>query len=228
MDKSRADDVNVATDHDVGLTLGSSPRYERRKNGVILDRKVGMVEVKTVIGIRWPGIRYAGLKVRNVPSSVRGSSVEGVRMSLVFAASTGARTSAVRDAAAVAMSTVAAGDMDDSTEESGIEDDDAKRTSCSATPNSAARKLRKKVSRVFARMLWMKAVLVPLHMDRAPLFEDSEDSASISECEFLSSILPGCVDGAADLWLDVREGGGRPLRPRGGEDGDAPNWLLVK
>ena len=98
-------------------------------------------------------MRYAGVSVRKVPSSVRGSSVDGVRISLVFAASTGASTSAVREAAAVAIRTVAAGDIDDSTEESGIEDDDANSTSCSAIPKSAARKLRKKVSSVFESML---------------------------------------------------------------------------
>lgn len=198
-ERSRAEEAKVAIDHDVEFMAGSRPKYERRTNGVTLERKVGIVDVRTVIGIRWPGMRYAGERVRSVPNSVRGSSVDGVRISLVFAASTGARTSADRDAAAVAMSTVAAGEIDDRTEESGIVEDDVKSTSCSAMPKSAAKKLRKKVSRVLERMLWMNAVLVPFHMDRAPLLLEREDRASIRECEFLSSNLPGSVGGPVDL-----------------------------
>lgn len=198
-ERSSAEEVKVAIDQDVGFTAGSRPRFERRKKGVMFEINVGIVDVRTVIGMRCPGMRYAGDSVRRVPSSVRGSSVDGVRTSRVLAASTGASTKADKAAASVAMRTVAVGEIDDRTEESGIDDDDAKRTSCSATPNSAARKLRKKVSSVFESMLWMKAVFVPLHIDRAPLLDDNEDRASSNECEFLSSNRPGGVCGAADL-----------------------------
>jgi len=120
-------------------------------------------------------------------------------MSRVLAASTGARTRAEREAAAVAMRTVAVGAIDESTEESGIDEDEAIRTSCSATPNKAARKLRKKVSSVLERMVCMKVVLVALHIERAPLFDDRDDNASRRECEFLSSKLPDVFDGPVDL-----------------------------
>jgi hypothetical protein len=151
--RSIAEEAKVATDQLVEFIAGSSPRYERRKKGVAFDKSVGILELRTVMGTRCAGMRYAGESVRKVPSRVRGSSVEGVRINLVFAASTGASTRADSDAAAVAIRTVAVGDIEDSTEASGIEDDEANRTSCSATPNRAARKLRKKVSRVFERML---------------------------------------------------------------------------
>jgi hypothetical protein len=75
-------------------------------------------------------------------------------MRRVRAASTGERTSAARVAAAVEMRTVAVGDVELRMEVSGIADvvKDIK-PSGSTIPKSAARKLRKKVSRVRARML---------------------------------------------------------------------------
>lgn len=99
------------------------------------------------------GIRYAGESVRSVPRSVLGSSLDDVTISRVRAASTGASTIADREAAAVAMQMVAKGDTEDSIEESGMVDEEVKSTSCSATPNIAARKLLKNVSSVCERML---------------------------------------------------------------------------
>lgn len=122
--------------------------------GVAVDSSVGRVDVRNVIGRRWRGMRYDGDSVRSVPSRVRGSSFEGVRISLVLAASTGARTSADKEEAAVAMRTVAMGEIEDSMDASGmVDDDDANSTSCSAIPNIAAKKLLRNVSRVCDRML---------------------------------------------------------------------------
>jgi hypothetical protein len=153
MPRSRAEDKNVPTDHDVGFMAGSRPRYDRRKKGVAFETNVGIVDDRSVIGRRCAGIRYAGDRVCRVPIKVLGPSLAGVRMSRVRAASTGARTRAESDEAAVAMSTVAAGESDDKTAESGTVDEEEYKTSCSATPNSAARKLRKNVSSVLDRML---------------------------------------------------------------------------
>ena len=75
-------------------------------------------------------------------------------MSLVLAASIGARTSEDNAAAAVAIRTVAAGAVELRMEVSGIAPEDAGTSiSFSATPNTAARKLRKNVSSVRLSML---------------------------------------------------------------------------
>lgn len=52
IERSNAEDVKVAMDQDVGFMAGSKPRYDLRKNGVMLESKVGIVEVSTVMGMR--------------------------------------------------------------------------------------------------------------------------------------------------------------------------------
>lgn len=71
-------------------------------------------------------------------------------------------------------------------------------------------------------------VLVPLHIDSAPLLDVNDESASSNECElFKSNMLDEC-GGTADLWLEVRDTGGLPLRPRGGDGVRvAPNCPLL-
>lgn len=143
---------------------------------------VGIVEVRKVIGIKWKGMRYGLDSVRSVPRSDRGSSDEGVRMRRVLAASIGESTRAASAVAAVEMRTVAAGDADARIEMSGmVEVVKGTRISGSEIPNKAARKLRKKVSRVRARMLCIKVAFVPRHIDKAPLLEERAESASIKE-----------------------------------------------
>lgn len=74
-------------------------------------------------------------------------------MSRVLAASIGARRSAEMPVAAVAISTVAVGEIDANivlSEKDGVAE---RAISDSAMPNTAARKLRKKVSNVRIRML---------------------------------------------------------------------------
>ena len=105
-----------------------------------------------------------------------------MRTNRVLAASIGASTSADKAAAAVAMRTVEAGEGDESIEESGIEpEDNGSNTSLSAIPKTAARKLRKNVSRVRTKMLYTNVEFVARHMANTPLFEDRDDSASIRE-----------------------------------------------
>lgn len=111
--------------------------------------RVGSVDVRKVIGSRCAGMRYGGDSVRIVPRRVRGSSEEGVRISLVLAASTGESISAANAAAVVEMRTVAMGAVEASMEASGSVDVvGGTSMSGSERPKSAARKLRKKVSRV--------------------------------------------------------------------------------
>lgn len=75
-------------------------------------------------------------------------------MRRVLAASTGARINAARVAAAVERRTVVIGELEDSTDGSGIADEVSwTRTSGSATPNTAPRNDRKKVSSVPWSML---------------------------------------------------------------------------
>jgi len=57
IERSNAEEAKVATDHDAEFIAGSKPRYERRKKGVTFERNVGMLEVRTVMGIRWAGIK---------------------------------------------------------------------------------------------------------------------------------------------------------------------------
>lgn len=66
----------------------------------------------------------------------------------------------------------------------------------------------------------MKVELVPRHTETMPLLDDSAESASSSECEFFSWILPGGGGAGGCLWLDVLEEGneGLPFLPRGGDN----------
>lgn len=93
-------------------------------------------------------------RVRSVPSSVRGSCVDGVRMRRVLAASIGARTNAARVVATVDRRTVVMGELEDSIDGSGIAEEVSwSKTSGSATPNTAPKNDRKKVSSVPWSML---------------------------------------------------------------------------
>jgi len=112
---------------------------------------VGRVEVRKVIGIRCAGMRYEGDSDRSVPSKVRGSSDDGVRMSRILAASIGASRSADRAAAAVATSTVVPGEADDRIEFGIAPVATGMSTSVSASPMTAAKKLWKNASNVFER-----------------------------------------------------------------------------
>jgi hypothetical protein len=108
-------------------------------------------------------------------------------MRRVLAASIGESIRAASAAAAVDIRTVAMGAVEASIEASGrVEVVGGTRMSGSETANSAARKLRKKVSRVLDMMLWMKVELVPRHTEATPLLEETADRASSRECEFLS------------------------------------------
>jgi hypothetical protein len=121
---------------------------------VEVEMKVGIVDVRNVIGIKCAGMRYGVDRVRTVPRRVRGSSDDGVRISRVRAASTGERTRAAIAVAAVEMRTVVVGEAEARMEESGMVDVlSGMRTSGSAIPKRAARKLRKKVSSVRERTL---------------------------------------------------------------------------
>lgn len=149
--RSRAEAVKVAIDQDVGVIAGSRLRYERRRKGDALEIRLGMVEVRTVMGRRWVGMSQEGLSVRRVPSSDLGSSEEGVRMSRVRAASIGAKIRPVRAHAAVDKSMVEVGAVEANIEASGIaEVVRGTRMSGSARPSRAAMKERKKVSSVRA------------------------------------------------------------------------------
>jgi hypothetical protein len=112
-------------------------------------------------------------------------------MSLVLAASIGARTSPEIAAAAVVMRMVAAGDVEARMDVSEIAPGDVEsRTSTSATPNTAARKLLKNVSNVRARMLYTKVEFVARHIANAPPVEDRPDSTSRSEWGFFRRSWP--------------------------------------
>lgn len=137
-----------------GFIAGSSLKYDFRSIGVEEDINVGILDVRNVMGIRWAGTRYAGERVRNVPSKVRGSNVEGVRMIRVRAASIGARTRPEIAAAAVEIKILASGEVEASIEASGMTPDvRGTNASPSATPNSAARKLRKNPSSALVKTL---------------------------------------------------------------------------
>ena len=100
----------------------------------------------------------------------------------------GASTSADMAAAAVAIRTVATGAVDESIDESGIDPEvTGIKTSFSATLNTAAKKLLRKVSSVLVRTLYTKVEFVARHMAKAPLADESEESASRSEWGFLRS-----------------------------------------
>lgn len=90
-------------------------------------------------------------------------------MSLVLAASMGAKSKAEIPVAAVAIRTVAVGDIDANivlSEKDGVAE---RAISDSAMPKTAARKLRKNVSNVRIRMLYMNVEFVPRQIARAPL-----------------------------------------------------------
>lgn len=149
---------------------------------MLVEIKVGSVEVKKVIGMRWPGIKYAAGKVLSVPSRVRGSWLEGVRMSLVLAASIGASRMADMAAAAVVIRIVAAGDAEARMDESGTAPDEVGTSmSFSATPSIAAKKLLKNVSIVRASTPYTNVELVPRHIASAPPLDDRAESASRRE-----------------------------------------------
>jgi len=57
IDKSRAELANVATLQLAGFIAGSSPKYDFRKTGVLVEINVGKVEVRNVIGTRCEGIK---------------------------------------------------------------------------------------------------------------------------------------------------------------------------
>lgn len=76
-----------------------------------------------------------------------------MRISRVRAASTGARIRAERAVAAVAIRTVAVGETEARTVESEMFDAEERAMSFSAMPKTAARKLRKNVSKVRRRTL---------------------------------------------------------------------------
>lgn len=73
MDRSRAELANVARLQLAGFMAGSSPRYDLRTTGVLVEIKVGSVDEKKVMGMRWDGIKYVFGRVLNVPSNVLGS-----------------------------------------------------------------------------------------------------------------------------------------------------------
>ena len=129
--------------------------------------------------------------VCNVPNSVRGPSLEDVRMSRVRAASMGASTTADKAAAAVLSKMVAIGVVDERIEVSGTAPPaEAERMSFSATANTAARKPLKNVSNVRVRMLYTKVEFVALHIAKPPSFDDRAERASSSEWGFLRCIRP--------------------------------------
>lgn len=164
-----------------------------------VEINAGSVELRKVIGMRCTGMKKGVDKVLMLPRSVRGSSVDGVSINRVLAASTGESIRAASAVAAVEMRTVAAGALEARIDVSGsAEEVNGSRTSGSAIPNSAARKLRKNVSSVRERTLWMKVVLVPRHMEKAPLLDESAERASTREYEFFRCSLSGDEGGAAD------------------------------
>lgn len=57
MDRSSALPRNVKIDQVVGFIAGSMERYCFRRRGVDVAMKVGMLEVRKVIGMRWVGVR---------------------------------------------------------------------------------------------------------------------------------------------------------------------------
>ena len=54
--RSKADARNVKIDQEVGLMAGSRLRFDFRKRGVDVAMKVGIVDVRNVIGMRWVGV----------------------------------------------------------------------------------------------------------------------------------------------------------------------------
>lgn len=113
----------------------------------------GIVEVRSVIGAKWDGTMYDGLSVRSVASSDRGSFEDGVRIRRVLAASIGARNRDVIAEDAVATRTATIGEAAASIAESGMAPEALGiKMSGSATPKLAARKLRRKDSKVLERM----------------------------------------------------------------------------
>ncbi len=153
MDRSSAEPRNVKIDQLVGFMAGSMARYCFRTSGVDVAMKAGIEEVRKVIGIKCVGVRYAGDSVLTVASNDLGSCDDGVRMSRVLAASIGARIRAESAVAAVVMRTVAVGDTDARTAESDMPVAPDRAMSFSAMPKTAARKLRKNVSKVRRRTL---------------------------------------------------------------------------
>lgn len=151
------------------------------------------MEVRNVIGMRCVGISHDGDRVRTVESRERGSWEVGVRIRRVRAASIGARRRADRPVAAVAIRTVAIGDVEANMFESDILAAAASASSVSATPKTAAKKLRKKVSKVRSSTVYRKVEFVPRHIEIAPLFDESEDKASMIECGFFIDSLSGDV-----------------------------------
>lgn len=89
--------------------------------------------------------------MRTVASRDLGSCDAGVRISRVRAASTGARMRAESAVAVVAIKTVAAGDTEPRMVASDMPVANDGEMSLSATPKTAARKLRKNVSKVRSR-----------------------------------------------------------------------------
>jgi len=152
--RSSADATNVAILQVLGLETGSKLRYVFKKSGEDVEISAGSVEVRKVIGIRCVGIIKEGESVRNVASNVRGDCEEGVRISLVLAASIGERITAAMAADAVAIRIDAIGEVDVSTDELGIAPVDAGTSiSASAIPKVAASMPRKKVSNVLDKRL---------------------------------------------------------------------------
>lgn len=54
--RSKADARNVKIDQEVGLMAGSRLRLDFRKRGVDVAMKVGIVDVRKVIGMRCVGV----------------------------------------------------------------------------------------------------------------------------------------------------------------------------
>lgn len=118
-----------------------------------LEIRAGIEEARKVMGMRCVGTKYECGRVLIVLRSDRGSWSAGVRIRRVRAASIGARTSADRAVAAVAIMTVAAGNVDPNIVESDILVEAVRVMSFSAMPRRAAKKLRKNVSKVRRRTL---------------------------------------------------------------------------
>ena len=151
MDRSSAEATNVSIDQVVGLMAGSMPIYCFRKRGVEVAINVGSEELRNVMGMRCSGVSHAGESVRTVACNDLGPWSVGVRISRVLAASIGASRRAERVVAAVAIRTVAAGEVETRTEESDMLAKLDQAISFSATPKTAAKKLRKNVSHVRSR-----------------------------------------------------------------------------
>ena len=180
--KSNIEAMKVATLQELGFNTGSRFRYDLKKRGEEADINVGKVEVSNVMGMRCVGIKYEGDKVRNVASKERGACDEGVSISLVLEASIGARSKEEMADDAAMMRTDVAGVAEVSMEELGTTPAGAgTRMSASTTPNMAANRLRKKVSRVRNNTPYMKLVFVARHRESGPLWEDSDESASMRE-----------------------------------------------